>query len=273
MIQISLPYVIEFVASLDRLSNVVAGRKIIDVYGHVYHAKSQIDQFYQESLYAPALRSSRELSASLSKNLGDVMAIDLQKEIATWQQWNVSNSRDQFRTAFLAELGVMPSYFVTQKGGFDTLTLLSNASALFPASLGAKCPETAADVAQMGSALAFDLGTAAGFHLFRILEAVLRRYYSLVTSGQAPPKVRSIGAYVRAIRKAGCGEEKILATLDQIRDLHRNPLVHPEFLATTEQAVTMLGIVRSAIEPMLEQLTVPMGPGGLASMFSNPSGG
>lgn len=92
-----------------------------------------------------------------------------------------------------------------------------------------------------------------------------------MTNGQAPPKVRSIGAYVRAIRKAGCGDEKILATLEQIRDLHRNPLIHPEFLATTEQAVTMLGIVRSAIEPMLEQLPVTHGAGGLASMFSSPS--
>src|SRR5690606_22984202 len=119
MIQISLPYVVEFVATLDRLNNVSAGKTVSDVCGWIYNAKTQIDQFYQQSLYASALRSSRQLSSSLSKTLGDVLDLGMEKEIATWHAWQLQSERDQFRTAFLAELGVMPSFFVSQKGGFD----------------------------------------------------------------------------------------------------------------------------------------------------------
>jgi hypothetical protein len=51
----------------------------------------------------------------------------------------------------------------------------------------------------------------------------LRKYYSHVTGGAAAPKVRSLGVYITALKKAGKGDEKILAALKQMTDLHRNP--------------------------------------------------
>ena len=159
----------------------------------------------------------------------------------------------------MAELGVMPSFFVTQKESYDTAILLEWGTSLFPSSLVVKVPEAAADAQQVGRALAFELPTAAGFHLYRVLESVLRRYYSVVTSGDAAPNVRTIGTYVRAMRKAGCGDSKVLATLEQVRDLHRNPLIHPELMLSTEDAVTAIGIVRSAVSAMLSELPVAAG--------------
>lgn len=178
--------------------------------------------------------------------------------------------RDQFRTALLAELGVLPTYFVSQKEGFDTLTLLDNGPALFPLSLKAKAPEAVFDAAETGKALAFELATAVGFHVFRALEAVLRRYYTEVSKGAPAPKVRSIGVYVRAMQKLKVGDPKILAALDQIKDLHRNPLVHPEAVLNMDAAVALVGIARSAIGAMLNELPELPLTTSLASLFSAP---
>jgi hypothetical protein len=101
----------------------------------------------------------------------------------------------QFRTAFIAEIGTFPSYFVSQKGSFDTLTLLDEPSRLFPADLWNKVPEARFDVAEAGKALCYELSTACGMHVFRAVETVLRRYYTEVTGGKAQPKVRNIGVY------------------------------------------------------------------------------
>jgi len=270
VIQISLPYIIEFVAAIDHLDGVKAGKTIGDVYGFVYVAKLEIDQLYGGSVYSRALRSSRELSTALSNALGPLMQRAMTDVVSDIEAWSISFNRDKFRTAFLAELGVMPTFFVTQKGGFDTPSLLTQGNLLFPPDLHKKAPETIADVGSACRAVAFDLGTAAGFHIFRVLEAVLRRYYVAVAGGAAAPKVRTIGTYVRAMRKLGCGDPVVLATLNQIRDLHRNPLVHPEAQLTADQAVSLVGVVRSAIEAMLTALPeVSAYPaGGLASLFA-----
>jgi len=74
----------------------------------------------------------------------------------------------------------------------------------------------------------------------------------------------------------------LLASLQQIKDLHRNPLAHPEETLTLEEAVGLFGIVQSAINAMLKEIPDPppvplIGvPGLLSTMLSDyvpPSSG
>ena len=168
-----------------------------------------------------------------------------------------TGSSSQFKTAFLAELGTFPSYFVTQKGDRDTLTLLDQPWRMFPDDLLAKVPEASYDVAEAGKALCFEVATACGYHVFRATEAVLRRYYSHVTGGKAHPKMRNISVYVRAIRDAKCGDERILSVIEQMSKLHRNPIAHPEVALTLDEAISVLGMARSVITAMLSALPFP----------------
>lgn len=158
----------------------------------------------------------------------------------------------------LAELGVLPSFFVTQKGGFDTNTLLEAGQMLFPEELQAKVPEAFFDCTEAAKALAYEVPTAAGFHIFRATEAVLRRYYAEVSGGTAAPKVRTIKVYVRKMQKEKWGEEIILKTLEQMADLYRNPLSHPEAILTMDEAIGIVDIARSAVTAMLKALPVPL---------------
>ena len=148
------------------------------------------------------------------------------------------------------------SYFVTQKGGFDTVSLLAYGENLFPTDLGSKVPEAIVDAREAGKCLAFEISTACGFHAFRATESVLRRYHAHVTGGAAPPKLRTLGVYIKSLTSSGKGDPKVLASLKQMTDLHRNPIAHPEAVLTTEEAISILGVSRSAIGAMLAVLPV-----------------
>ncbi len=84
--------------------------------------------------------------------------------------WQVDYRRQQFRTVFFAELGTLPSYFVLPKAPYDTNLLLEGGEALMPPELASKVPEAVFDVKEAGKALAYELGTSCGFHMFRVLE-------------------------------------------------------------------------------------------------------
>jgi hypothetical protein len=119
-----------------------------------------------------------------------------------------------------------------------------------------KAPEALFDAMEAGKALAYELATACGFQAFRATESVLKRYYGQMTGKPASPKVRNIGVYINCMRQAKVGDERILSIMKQMADLHRNPLIHPEAVLTMDEAVTILGIARSAITAMLAELPI-----------------
>ena len=140
---------------------------------------------------------------------------------------------------------------------------------MFPADLVTKVSEAVFDAKEAGKCLAYEVPTACGFHVFRVTESVLRKYYAHVTGGAAPPKVRSLGVYVNALKATKKGDEKILAALKQMTDLHRNPLIHPETVLTVDEAIAIFGIARSAITAMLSAL--PVVPPTTATVGAPPS--
>src|SRR5262249_26090162 len=61
-------------------------------------------------------------------------------------------------------------------------------SVAFPTDMGTKVPASIADAQQAMKCIVFELPTAAGFHLHRANESVLRCYWDAVTKGQPPPR-------------------------------------------------------------------------------------
>lgn len=255
MIRISLPYVATVFSALVKLDQIKETDDLISAWSDLFDAKQQIETLLNSSVFASALRSSRGPAATFVVAMDTILQdTNLISEIGKARLWNVRFQRDQFRTALTAELGVLPSYFVSQKEGYDTLTLLDHGTALFPQTFLAKVPEASFDAAEAAKALAFELHTAVGFHVFRALEAVLRRYFAEVSGGAAPPKMRTIAVYIRAMKDAGIGDPKVLTVLDHIRDLYRNPISHPDAVLTRDEAGDLVGIARSAIGAMLAAL-------------------
>lgn len=65
--------------------------------------------------------------------------------------------------------------------------------------------------------------------------------------------MRNWGTYIKNLRKCGANE-KILTALEQLKDLHRNPIIHPEAQIGIEEALSFMGITESVISAMLSEI-------------------
>jgi hypothetical protein len=282
MIRLSLPYLIEQFEQMEPLSRLPDGGtpdKPV-TYGEVsfplFMAQWALEQLTNSSLYRPYLRTSWQLSQQLLAAIRAQTAntTDYTRQLTPFELYGIKNNYQQYKTALLAELGAFNVYFVTQQGGYDMYTLLQSGESLFPADLRTKVPEALIDAREAAKALAYEVPTACGFHTFRVMESVLRRYHTHVTGGKAPPKVRNIGVYLNSMRQAKKGDEKVLGALKQMADLHRNPLIHPEVVLTEDEAIATLGMAISVITAMLSVLPVlpTTTATAVAAVAASPSG-
>jgi len=168
--------------------------------------------------------------------------------------YSVTNALTNFEAVLTAEMNVCDTYFVTKKRGYDTSDLITQAEVLFPAELATKAPEAVPDIQQAGKCIAFEIPTAAGFHLIRALELVLRLYFDVVGKGEPRPNSNNMGDYLRVMVDKNLGDSKVVAVLKQIKDLHRNEFIHPETTLTLDEAMGLLGISQRAIVYMLGAL-------------------
>ena len=189
-------------------------------------------------------------------------ATDQEKLITHYDVYMISDGLKTFEAVLAAELSQTDTYFVSQKGCYSTIHLIDQAELIFPDSIRALLPpESIVDIRQGGRCLAFELPTAAGFHFMRATEAVLHKYYDVISGGKSRPRNRNMGRYIEALEKTHKVDPKILAVLRQIKDLHRNPIAHPEAVLNMEEATALLGIVQSAITTMISVVkTAPAGP-------------
>src|SRR5258708_11784859 len=121
----------------------------------------------------------------------------------------------------------LSTYFVSRKLGYETPLLIEEAENLLPESIREAIPEAIPDLQQAGKCIAFDIPTAAGFHIIRATEGVIRLYYRHVVGTLPKPKMRNWGAYNKVLEQRGA-DKRITGFLDHIREYHRNPVLHPE---------------------------------------------
>lgn len=218
--------------------------------------KSQIEAlFVPSSLYADCFSPScKSLASSFYDSLLPEVASDkFDVDLTDWRRATFKTDADRFLTIFENELQSLPLFLVLRKDALDTDALVNDAARLFPLSLAQKVPNAVVDLKAAGRCLAFELPTAAGFHLFRVMEAVLRCYYKLVTNEELPNNP-NIGNLLNCLRTKKKGSDKITGAIKQLTDLHRNPLIHPEADLDMEEAFTTYGLVRSAVSAMLSKL-------------------
>jgi hypothetical protein len=62
-----------------------------------------------------------------------------------------------------------------------------------------------------------------------------------------------MGTYITDVEKEGA-DAKVVATLRQIKDLHRNPLMHPADVLNEPEAIILRGVVTSGIMAMVDEM-------------------
>lgn len=169
----------------------------------------------------------------------------------------ISDKAKTFEHELAAELRQLDTYFISQKGIFSTAKLMNQTDEFFQPSIRAHFTERITfDIREAGKCIACELGTAAGFHIARAVESVLLLYLEKLCP-QVLEKLtdsqRNLGYYIK-LAVDNNGRAEICGCLDQFRDLHRNPLMHPEAILSNDQAMSLLGMAQSSITAMTMEI-------------------
>ena len=158
-----------------------------------------------------------------------------EQDFQSWAFYHTRTKLDEFRHVLAAECRKSETYFIEKKLGFDISTLLHSAEENLHDSIRPSIPAPAlVELREAGRCLALESFTASGFHTLRGLEIVMAAYYRAVSTTEK--EFRSWHDYVEALEelaqekngvKPKYPSPKVAAMLDRMRQLDRNPLMHP----------------------------------------------
>lgn len=170
----------------------------------------------------------------------------------------VVNKAKEFQVVLSAELQTLATYHVTQKGIYSTTDLIERAENILPRPVLVKMsPQVIEEIKQSGRCLAFDSATASAFHILRATEALMHQYYISMCKPSPKPTgmLDSWGAYIAEFQKSTKPEVKeVVAMLQQIKDQHRNLIMHPEVVLSPDEAFALFEIAQGAIIAMAHKL-------------------
>lgn len=155
-----------------------------------------------------------------------------------------------------AELQTLATYHATQKGIYSTIDLIERAEKILPLPVLERInPEVIEEIRQSGKCLAFDCATASAFHIMRATEAVMHEYYIAVCKPSSKKRLGSWGEYIAELQKSTKPEIKeVVAMLQQIKDRHRNLIMHPEVVLTPDESFMLFEIAHGSIIAMADQI-------------------
>lgn len=239
------------------LDKIKKDQVVRSVFIDLWRARDSLDSVIENKIIAldicrPACVRLREaITAIIPADITAIGEEQFEEKISEWKAWHLSSCLKDFETVFSAELQAAATYYVSQKEAYDTTDLIEFAEKVFPEDIRKTFSDrTIADVRQSGRCLAFNLPTAAGFHITRALENVV-----LESSRKIPGAKSSkndLHGYIRILEGAGIGSE-VIEELDRLREKYRNQLMHPEiFLSDIEISVLLSDVKNVMIKLHLE---------------------
>jgi len=155
-----------------------------------------------------------------------------------------------------ADINKEPVFLILPKRAYSTRTLIIDGSKLVSKEVRASLTQDEIfDIQQATKCLAFEVPTAAAFHLFRAMEGTIKRYYTLVIGRASPPKpARDWNSYITLMKKWGKPDPQTIFILDQVRHLFRNPITHPDEHVTMDKAAALLGLADTVLTPLTTEI-------------------
>lgn len=254
MQRINVQYFYRLATALRPLAEVKEGAKIEDIDFDLYVAKQELSHFLHNDLMPP------ETSFQAGMNLHNALEIVLEKDADTedvlslQEAYAITTRLATFETVFAAEFERRDVYCVTRKGIYSTAELIDRSENAFSPAIRAKIPDALPDINQAGRCIAFELPTAAAFHIFRAIEAVSKQYV-IVLCGDTPKATNqtSIGGHIKMLENTDA-DKRAIDALEKIRTLHRNPVMHPEQSLGMDEVLNLFGLAQSAIRSMVADM-------------------
>lgn len=180
------------------------------------------------------------------------------QKLLPWEVSTIKERLEKFETVLSAHTKQAATYYAAKIGIFETGDLVERAEQVFAPDVRKKVPQAALEeYRSAGRALAFDMPTASAFHVARAIEIVLRIYRDHFVK---TPGGRTMGGMLHTLKahaKAGVAPiptARTLRQLDQIRDLDRNRIMHPDDTFSSDLAGIMFFNGISAITAMVSEI-------------------
>lgn len=159
----------------------------------------------------------------------DELAVSDNEKLSAEQASKLSKMMTDARLTLDAEIQGLEAFITTDKR-FDVNKLLDNVASLFAPGVFEGFPDIAKyDFAAAAKCIAFELPTAAAFHILRATEANLRHYYASMVKQN---RIKSLmwRPIIEDLRKKNKTKKHTVLNnhLDNIRLSFRNPTQHPE---------------------------------------------
>jgi len=265
MEKINLPFIYELGLKLNPLAKMsYAGSNSVEIWIGAEDVLSSMDLLFKKF---PTLPACRTKVSELENARDEAVNWFRVTEHPEWRKENaVANEifgkiikiAKELEIVLSAELHTLAIYHITQKGIYSTTDLIEHAEGILPQHVLGKIGQMAIkEVRESGKCLALDCATASAFHMMRATEEVMYRYYVSVCKPKPARKLENWGAYIAELSKLNQPKVKeVVAMLQQIKDRHRNLIMHPEIVLTIDEAFTLFEIAQGAIIAMADSIPV-----------------
>ena len=200
--------------------------KLVPIWNTVFQARAVLAKFMEvtsELSFTHSRESAERLIASIEEYKKELSAYlsDHEKTLDLGWVLKVEKQLNEFEILFERESEKINAFSVSKKGIYDTEALIERAHESLPLSVVSRLSkETIEDINQAGRCLALDSPTAAGFHILRAVESLIRIYHEKLTKKALALKSRNWGSYIRDLNDASADQKN-----------HRLPSPHERHLS------------------------------------------
>jgi hypothetical protein len=249
----------QFGCSLQQLqTEMKIDGKAIDVFAYLYLSQDWLCAFLQQTDNLRGLKDSRASTQKMLKLCYDMIAavhVDTKRLITQQEVSEFNQAKAEFEDNFEREHRNLCVFTVTPKGLYDTRLLIEKGEDKFLERTRSVFTEQVVyDLQQSGKCLAFEVPTAMAFHVMRATETLIKGYYKVLAGQEWPFTQRDWGKYITELEKLEAVSKVITGRLREIKELNRNPLIHPEEIISMEEAPVIFDLCNGVIYYMAEEI-------------------
>jgi len=264
MEKINLPFIYDLALKLNPIAKMTYDKaERADIWMGAMNVVDSLEFLFKKF---PSLAACRTKCAELRSATDEATGWIINTKDSEWEKEDaradgiferVIKMAKESEVVLSAELHTLAAYHITQKGIYSTADLIERGEGILPDHVLGRIGQSAVgEIRESGKCLAFDCATASAFHMMRATEEVMHRYYVSVCKPKPAKRLQNWGAYIAELGKSNKPEVKeVVAMLQQIKDRHRNLIMHPDIVLSIDEAFTLFEIAQGAIIAMADNIT------------------
>jgi hypothetical protein len=253
--RLNAQYFYSLATALVPLRQLKANVSISDQFSLLWTAERFLRAYLLNELTRPG--ASAASGWELVNALDALTSVPAREEpVSFFEVANISTALlTKFENNLEAEYFSKDVFIVSKKGLLSTTDLIENAEELFSKPIRERITPAIFDIKQAGKCIAFQVSTAAAFHIFRAVEAVARLYVEVVRGTPPDDKEKrlGLGGFVKILNLNGA-DERVTNAISQLAKLHRNPTMHPDIRIDNDEVIATLGMAQSVIQSMVADM-------------------